>query len=129
MGLIELKRSVRNGTSIKKINHKLFKKYWPEIEGWNEIQKETKKGQQMERLFLILAERIKEKGFGSEVIEKVKEIRRADFKERNWEIKPRSLKNLKERVCKMPMEKFIEHLKVAERKLSFLFTKSYFLLK
>ncbi len=126
MGLIEVKEL---RFKIVKINRELFKKYWPDIDDWKLVSNEVsrnktraKKGEQMEKFFLILAEKVKEKGFGPEIAKVIKEINRTDFKERGWDIKRRSLHNLQQRILKMPIQKFRSLLeKVTAEKSAFYF--------
>jgi hypothetical protein len=114
--------------TITHINSQKFKEYWPEIESWQKIEikkekivKRAKMGEQMKRAFQIIYEEMGGK-FSPEIIKIVKGLNRGDFHQRGWEITPRSLGRLKNRILKMPIKKFIKNLEEAERS-AFLFFK------
>jgi DNA-binding MarR family transcriptional regulator len=109
MGLIERKKNTRKGISIAKVFPERFKKYWPEIERW-EVKKESKRGFQTKRFFLILAEEIKNQGFTPKIVEIIKNINQNDFKEKGWEINRATLGDLKRKVQKTPIKKFFDYL-------------------
>ena len=117
MGLIEVQETKFPKFRISKVNRELFKKYWPNIERWELKEKKAipekraKKGQQMEKFFLILFEKIKEKGFTPEIYDEIRRINRGDFKERGWDIKNRVLTKIKRRTLKMPIVKLVLEIK------------------
>jgi len=132
MGLIEVQETKFPKFRISKVNRELFKKYWPNIDDWvpkeeKKISRDkVKKGQHLERLFLILADKIREKGFTPAIRDEIKKINRGDFKERGWDIKARVLTKLKRKVLTMETQKFLKNLEITEQKLSLFIYKFLF---
>jgi hypothetical protein len=129
LGLIKAKTIFKGNQrfTIAEINSQKFKEYWPEIESWQKIEikkekvvKRAKMGEQMKRAFQIIYEEMGGK-FSPEIIKIVKGLSRGDFHQRGWEITPRSLGRLKNRILKMPIKKFIKNLEEAERSAFFIF--------
>lgn len=129
MGLIRSKVVFRGNHkfSIIAIECQRFKEYWPDIENWSllkieqkerSVKERNKKGEQTRRAFRIISEELKGRGgkLSPEVVKIIKGLNRGDFHERGWEIRPRSLGNLKKRLLKMPIVKFIFYLKEAENR-------------
>jgi hypothetical protein len=122
LGLIKTKTIFRGNQrlTITDINSQKFKEYWPEIESWQKIEikkekivKRVKMGEQMKRAFQIIYEEMGGK-FSPEIVKIVKGLSRGDFHQRGWEITPRSLGRLKNRILKMPIKKFIKNLEEAQ---------------
>jgi len=116
MRLIEVQEKKFPKFRVTKINRELFRKYWPDIEEWKpketkkNSRERTKKGQHLQRLFLILVDKIKEKGFTPAIYEEIKRINRGDFKERGWDIKARVLTKTKRKILRMPNRKLINEI-------------------
>jgi hypothetical protein len=130
LGLVKVKTILKGNqrSTITAIYSEKFKEYWPGIENWGNVEiKKVKKihrakmGEQLKRAFQIINEEMKGK-FSPEIIKIVKGMTRGDFHQRGWEITPRSLGRLKNRILKMPIKKFIKKLEEAE-KSAFLFFK------